>query len=145
MVQRQLQSHQVQRLPDPGPNLVCGKLEILQPEGHVVADPGQHHLRLRVLHHQPDPAPLRLRRRVADPDPAGLLTFVSPAEHPGQGMQQGRLAGPGGPQQQHPLPGFDTQIEVAYRPGPAAGMAPAPALDPDPCRAHSDVRTGLAA
>ena len=65
--------------------------------------------------------------RAVDEQRALLLALLVAAEHAGEGVQQRRLAGAGGAEQQHPLPRLDDEVEPAHGPGPAAGVPPAPA------------------
>jgi hypothetical protein len=106
---------------------------------------GEHHLRFRVLLHQPGAAALRPWRGAVDQEAAGLVCVLgvagvtgvtggagrAVAQHAGQGVEQRRLAGAGGPQQEHALPRPDVQVKAADRgPGPS-GMPPAPAAGRD--------------
>ena len=112
-----------QRLVDPGPDLVGRYAPVLQPERHVVAAAGHHQLGLRVLEDDADPFPGLARVEPVDLDGALLLAGVL-GEQAGQRGEQGALAGPGGPEQQHPLAVLDAQVDPAHRPGPPPGVPP---------------------
>lgn len=66
-----------------------------------------------------------------DQQGAFFLTLLLITQHPGQGMEQGGLAGSRRAQQQDAFAGLDAQLEVADGPGPASGMTPTPALSRD--------------
>ncbi|GIU56530.1 hypothetical protein NicSoilC12_22790 [Arthrobacter sp. NicSoilC12] len=146
VVQRQLsQPDVVEGLAHARPDLRRRDGEVLRPEGDVVAEAGEHHLRFRVLLHQPGAAALRPWRGAVDQEAPGLVSIFgvagvagpasrasrAVAQHAGQGVEQRRLAGAGGPQQEHALPRPDVQVKAADRgPGPS-GVPPAPAAGRD--------------
>ena len=113
-----------QRLVHPGPDLVGRHAPVLQPERDVVAAAGHHQLGLRVLEDDADPFPGLARVEPVDLDGALLLAGVL-GQQPGQRGEQGALAGPGGPEQQHPLAALDAQVDPAHRPGAPPGVPPA--------------------
>ena len=55
----------------------AGHREVLRAEGDVVAEAGEHHLRFRVLLHQPGTAALGARRLAVDQQAAGLVGVVT--------------------------------------------------------------------
>ena len=107
----------------------------LESERHVVAHACQDDLRVRVLHHESRQTTVGRRVPAGEGDHAGLLALVRAAEHAREGMDQSGLAGPGGPEQQHPLTRFDRERHVADRPALPAGVAPSPPR-------QADVRSG---
>ena len=106
-----------------------------QTEGHVVAEAGQHGLGVGILQHESRGAAHLGGRGAVDEQLAALLALVRAAEDAGEPVQQGRLAGAGRAQQQHPLPRLDDEVETAHGPVAAAGVPPAPAARLDPCAA----------
>ena len=103
--------------------------EVLAAEGDVVAHLRQHHAGVGVLQHEPGAAAVRLRAGTPSmrSDP-GLVALVGAAEDAGQAVQQRRLAGARGAEEQHALPRLDAERDVADRPAcPPSGVAPAPA------------------
>ncbi len=74
VVQRQpAQPDVVERLAHARPDLRRRDGEVLRPEGDVVAEAGKHHLRFRVLLHQPGAAALRPWRGTVDQQASGLV------------------------------------------------------------------------
>ncbi len=126
-IQRHVEPDGVQRRPHARPDLRPRDAEVLAPEGDVVADPGEHDLRIRVLQHQPRPAARRRGRLAVDEERALGLALVVAAEHTRESVEERRLARSRRAEQQHPLPGFDAEGQVAQRPGAPAGVPPAPA------------------
>ena len=112
---------------DARPYLLAGDAQVLHAEGHVVADAGQDHLGLGVLHHEPDAAPQVRGGGPVDGEAPLRLALVLAAQEPGQPGHEGGLAGPGRPEDEDALAGLDPQVDAVEGPGEAAGVAPAPA------------------
>ncbi len=125
------ETHGCHSLGHPRRDLGRGDAQVLAAEGDVVADLRQDDPRLGVLQHEADATALRLGRLAVDEDAAGRLPLVAAAEESREAGEERRLAGPGGPEEQHPLTGFDAQVNLARRGQLATGVAPAPALDVD--------------
>ncbi|SIM81375.1 Uncharacterised protein [Mycobacteroides abscessus subsp. abscessus] len=137
----QVQAHRRQGLLAAGADLLAGHPEVLRPEGEVLTHPGEHDRGLRVLLHQPHPAPSPGGGEPVDQGGAQRRVLLL-VQHPGQGVQERGLPGAGGPQQQHLLPRRDLQGDVAEgRLGPV-GVVPAEALGGDGGRARRH-RSGL--
>ena len=107
-----------------------GHAEVLAAERDVVADPGEDHLRVGVLQHEPGAARAPGGRHAVDEQRAGLLALVVAAEHAGEAVQQRRLARPRRAEQQHALPGLDAERGVPHRPRAAATRAASPTRAP---------------
>ena len=132
MRQRQVETDRLERVLNPAPDLIPWHTEVLTPECNIVAHPREDHLRVGILEHQPDTTPGGLGSVAVDPQLAPALALLIAAEDPRECLDKGRLAGSGGTEQQHPLPGLDGQVEVGDGPGDAAGVPPAPAAGCDP-------------
>jgi hypothetical protein len=126
MSEGQVEAHRVERTGDATPDLIPRKAEVLASERHVVAHPSQHHLRIRVLEHESDPAPRILRPQSADEELTRAFAVVVSAEHAGDGMHEGRLAGTGCSEQKNAFAPLDAQVEAGHRPVGTAGVPPAP-------------------
>ena len=127
MAQRQVESDGVERLGHPAPDLVAWHPEVLTAERHVVPHPGEDDLRIRILQHQPHPAPGVLGGHPVDEKLPGLLPLVVPTEDPGKGVDERGLARARRPEEQYPLPRLDPQVQPLDGPRAAGGVAPAPA------------------
>ncbi|BDZ63174.1 hypothetical protein GCM10025877_01120 [Agromyces mangrovi Wang et al. 2018] len=125
VVERQVEADCVERLAHTGPDLVAGHADVLASECHVVADPGQHDLRVGVLQHERRRA--GRSGRASDEQRPVRVALLLAAQHPGEAVQQGGLARARGAEQQHALPRVDVEVEVVDRPGAAAGVPPPPA------------------
>ena len=102
------QPHRLQRLVDALPDLVARQGEVLRPERDVASDAIGDDGVVRVLRQETEPpVDLGLARHLAGD---------GGAERTGEGVQQRRLAGTAGAEEQHPLAGRDLEVEVADRP-----------------------------
>ena len=131
-VEGDVEADVVQGPADAPPDLVARDPEVLAAEGDVVAASGQDDLGLRVLQHQSRPATQARRLGAADEQPTLLLALVLAAEDAGEPGEQRGLAGAGGAEQQHALPGLDHEVEAADGERLAPRMPPAPAVGPQP-------------
>ena len=113
---------------DAPPDVGARNAQVLHAERHVVADPRQDHLRVGVLQDHADAVAPAVGAGAVDQEAAVLVAVLAAAEHAGQAVQQGGLAGTRRAEQQHALAGFDGEVEVADRPVGAAGVTPRPAL-----------------
>ena len=137
-VERHLEPDGVERLAHPSPDLGPRHAVVLQAEGDVVAAPGQHGLRLRVLQQQAgggvaarpgDGAGARRTGRHAVDEQAALLlagAVLGAVEQAGEPREQGRLPGAAGAEQQHPFAGLDLEVDVLGPPtrGGRRGASP---------------------
>ena len=134
VVEGEVQPHVLERRAHPRPDLLPGHREVLEAEGGVVPDPGQHHLGLGVLLHETGAAARLLRRHAVEQQLAGGGLPVVVVEDSRQGVQEGGLARPAGSQQEHALPRLHHEVEAAQRRRVPPGVVPAEAagLDPRP-------------
>src|SRR5690606_10894887 len=126
-IARNVETDGIQGFVHPLPDLVPGDAEVLAAERDIVADAREDHLRIGVLQHETGRAADVGGGAVADAQLAGVLALLLAAEHPGETVQQRRLARTGRAEQQHPLPRFDAERDILHRPCVSRGMPPAPA------------------
>ena len=121
-------------------------MQILRPEGHIVAKTLEHRLRVRILQYQSYP-PDRLAHGniVYEHMPFGraafgvdhnaiLLAGVLPliairAQQSGRALKNGGFANARSPQQQYALPGLDGKIQPSHAEIPAGGVAIPPVIE----------------
>ena len=103
---------------DARPDRGAGNRPVLQPEGDVAADGLGDLPRARILEQERGTTAERFP--VGDADLPGRLAGLGGVQDPGQGAQQRRLPAAARPGQQHPLAGFQGEVEVLQhrRPGP---------------------------
>ncbi len=101
-----------ERLGDAGPDLRPGQPEVLRPERGVPTHATGDERVGGVLHEQADASVPRTHGVTVDEHLPRTLAGVDLPEHPGERLQQRRLARPARPGEQHALPGVDAQIEV---------------------------------
>ncbi len=116
--------------------------QVFGAEGDVVPQPGEDHLRLGVLLHQPGTPALGARRGAVDQQGAGLVGVlgvrgapvvgagVAVTEHSGEGMQQRGFACAGGAQEQYAFAGLNVQVEAAGLPAGTGRRAASPSPVP---------------
>ena len=114
--------------------------DVLRPERDVPPDGGRDHPGARLLQHEPDRARALARRDAVDGHRAVELTGVGRLEQAGERPQEGGLARPRGPDEQHALPGPQGQGDVAQHRVAAAERPPGEPVDLDP--AARDAVTG---
>src|SRR5690554_1868748 len=131
MVERQVEADGGQRTRHAPPDLLAWHPQVLAPERDVVSDARKDDLAVRVLQEQPRTAALCGGALTVDQQLTALVALIVAAEHTSHRLEQRGLARSGCPQQQHPLPRLDHQVEVSHRPGVPAGVTPTPAARGD--------------
>jgi len=127
-----------QRLVHARPDGVAGYGKVFGTEGDVVPDARQHHLRFRVLLHEPGPPALGSGHGAVNQQRTGLVgvpglavVVVDVSQHAGQRVQQRGLPGAGRSEEEHALTGSDVQVEGMDGGFGPAGVPPAPSAGPD--------------
>ena len=115
VVERQVEADRVDGPGDAAPGLLAGHAEVLAPERHVVADPREDDLRVRILQHEAGPSARGGRRPPSIRSEPISLALVVAAEHAREGVQQRRLARARRAEQQHPLARLDDEVEALQR------------------------------
>ena len=123
MLGGQVESHGTQRRGNPSLDGLGGQTEVLHPEGDIVADAGEDHLRIGILQDQSGAASARIRSLAADEElTAGLAGLLG--QDAGDGMEQSRLAGPRGAEEEDLLTRGDVDVEGPDSRCIAIGMRP---------------------
>ena len=104
---------------------------VLRAERHVATHRGRDHPGAGLLQHQPDRAGPVTGRDPVDGHRAGELAGIDGLEQPGERPQQGRLARPRRPDEQHPLAGPQGQRDVAQHRLATPERPPGEAVDLD--------------
>ena len=128
VIQRNVESDQVEGLTDPRPDLLAGNAKVFAPEGDLISHAGEHHLRVGVLQNEARTTACRARRRTVQADRSFALALVT-AEHTGYSANERGLARPRRSEQQDALAGIDPQVDAAQRPRTPTAVAPPPAVE----------------
>ena len=88
MVEGEAEANLFEGLSHSRPDLLARNAEVLHREGDVVADAGEHDLRLRVLHDQSDAAPLLFRRHAVDAQASPRFALVLASEDSGKSREE---------------------------------------------------------
>ncbi len=114
-VGRAAHAGQGERPVDPSGQLGVPVAQVDRAEGHVVAHGGHEQLVVGVLEDDADPAPDFPQRRLADAQAVHGHRAGPRGQRAVQVQHQGRLAGPIGPEDGHPLPRGDVQVDPEQR------------------------------
>ena len=112
MVEGDIQADGVQRVAHARPDVGASHPQVLHAEGHVVADTGQDHLGLGVLHEQADASARTLRSDAVDGERAGGLALLGAPQEPGQAPHEGRLSRAGRTQHEDTLAGRNVEVDA---------------------------------
>ena len=125
-VQGHVQTHGIQGVMHPRPDLLARDAEVLAPERDVIAHPREDHLRVGVLKDETGATARRDRRLSVDEQLTTGFALLISAENSRKSMEERRLARAGGAQQEHTLAGLDPQVDAVERPRPPRRMPPPP-------------------
>ena len=133
---REVEADRAKRLRDASPGLLARDTYVFAAEGHIVADAGEHDLRIRILKHETDLAASASGISISDAQSPFRFTLFVATEDTGERVHKSGFTCSGCPEQQHPFARLDAQVEPAQRPARAAGMTPSPPprVDGERCR-----------
>ena len=112
MVEGDIQADGVQRVAHARPDVGASHPQVLHAEGHVVADAGQDHLGLGVLHEQADASARPLRSNAVNGQRAGGFTLLGAPQEPGQTAHEGRLSRARRTQHEDTLAGRNVEVDA---------------------------------
>jgi hypothetical protein len=117
-------SDRLERTLDARADLRRRRAEVLEPEGDLVLDERHHDLVLGILEDGRDrPGEIRgagrARVLTRDHHPSGEATAVEVRDEPGEGAQERRLPGAGGPEERDDLAGLELERDRPETPGRA--------------------------